>query len=207
MLHGILHRYLGAMGRPFEHRLRVRYGECDPQGIVFNAHYLAFFDIALTELWRAAFPGGYRAMTEGGIDLVVAEARCRYLAPAGFDDELAIEAAVVHLGTTSMRMELAISRAGEPVVAGELRHVFVDLATREKIPVPPGSVMASSPGASSRRPRCPTDGHPSPQPSWPQISSLVLIAADHVRGELLGAGVAAEVGGADAGRAGLEHAS
>ena len=37
-----------------EHVLRVRFGECDPQGIVFNAHYVAYFDVALTELWREA---------------------------------------------------------------------------------------------------------------------------------------------------------
>ena len=32
----------------------MRYGECDPQGIVFNANYLAYFDVAFTELWREA---------------------------------------------------------------------------------------------------------------------------------------------------------
>ena len=37
----------------FVHELRVRYGECDPQGIVFNANYLAYFDHTVTELWRA----------------------------------------------------------------------------------------------------------------------------------------------------------
>jgi acyl-CoA thioester hydrolase len=132
-----LHRYGSApMAAPFTHRLRVRYGECDPQGIVFNAHYLAFFDIALTELWREALPGGYRAMTEAGTDLVVAEARCRYLSSAGFDDELDIGVGIVHLGTTSMRMALDVARAGEPIVAGELRHVFVELAGRAKKPIP-----------------------------------------------------------------------
>ena len=40
---------------PLRHRLRVRYGECDAQGVVFNAPYLAWFDVAMTELWRAAF--------------------------------------------------------------------------------------------------------------------------------------------------------
>ncbi len=39
---------------PFVHELRVRYGECDPQGIVFNANYLLYFDVAFTELWREA---------------------------------------------------------------------------------------------------------------------------------------------------------
>jgi acyl-CoA thioester hydrolase len=124
------------MGEPFVHTLRVRYGECDPQGVVFNAHYLAFFDVALTEMWRAALPGGYREMRDLGVDLVVAEAVCRYRAPAGFDDELAIAMTVAHLGTTSMRTEIAVSRAAEPVVDGELRHVFIDLETREKIAIP-----------------------------------------------------------------------
>src|SRR5205807_350743 len=54
-------RVARAMGEPFEHKLRVRYVECDPQGVVFNSHYLAYFDINITELWRTAF-GGYRAM-------------------------------------------------------------------------------------------------------------------------------------------------
>ena len=42
------------MPEPFVHELRVRYGECDPQGIVFNANYLLYFDVAFTEMWRAA---------------------------------------------------------------------------------------------------------------------------------------------------------
>src|SRR4030095_16455395 len=43
---------------PFVHRLRVRFHECDPQGVVFNAHYFSYFDVALTEMWREAF-GSY----------------------------------------------------------------------------------------------------------------------------------------------------
>ena len=45
---------LRLMGAPFRHRIRVRWNECDPQGVVFNANYLAYFDVALTELWREA---------------------------------------------------------------------------------------------------------------------------------------------------------
>ena len=40
------------MGEPFRYRQRVRYHECDPQGVVFNAQLPAYFDIAMTELWR-----------------------------------------------------------------------------------------------------------------------------------------------------------
>jgi acyl-CoA thioester hydrolase len=51
----------------------VRYHECDAQGIVFNANHFAYFDVTLTELWRAAF-GSYDAMVEAGSDVVVVDA-------------------------------------------------------------------------------------------------------------------------------------
>jgi acyl-CoA thioester hydrolase len=48
---------------PIVYPLRVRYAECDPQQIVFNANYFAYFDVAMTELWRAAIKC-YTAMLE-----------------------------------------------------------------------------------------------------------------------------------------------
>lgn len=120
----------------FTHRLRVRYGECDAQGIVFNAHYLAYVDVGLTELQRDAF-GSYGQMIEDhGVDLVVAEAQVRYRTPARFDDLLDVELRVPRLGTTSMTLAFALSRAGEEVASGELRYVFVDARSWEKTPIP-----------------------------------------------------------------------
>ena len=81
------------MSRSFRHRIRVRYSECDLQGVVFNANYLTYLDEAITELWRSAVEGGYEGMVERGVDMVVAEASIRYLSPARFDDEIEIEAA------------------------------------------------------------------------------------------------------------------
>ena len=123
------------MGRSHTHRIRVRYGECDPQGVVFNAHYFAYFDIALTELWREA-AGGYAGMMEDGIDLQVVEATARYKAPARFDDELDVTIEVAKLGTTSMVTSLAIRRDGALLVEGELAHVFVDITALTKVPIP-----------------------------------------------------------------------
>ena len=65
------------MGQPFRHRLRVRWSECDLQGVVFYPNYLAYFDHALTELWREAV-GPYSQINDLGIDLLVAEAQIRY---------------------------------------------------------------------------------------------------------------------------------
>jgi len=122
---------------PFRHRLRVRYNECDPQGVVFNANYLTYFDITITELWRAAL-GGYQAMVESGADVVVAEARVRYLGPLRFDDEFEVVAKVTRLGGTSMTTEMVVERAGDPVAEGELRHVFINASGGEKSPIPEG---------------------------------------------------------------------
>lgn len=114
---------------PLTCTLRVRYGECDPQGVVFNAHYLAYFDIALTELFRAAFGslGGYQAIVDRGIELVVAEAGLRYLRPAHFDEELTLEVTIARLGTTSITTNYRVLRDDEPLVEGTLRHVLIDL--------------------------------------------------------------------------------
>jgi acyl-CoA thioesterase FadM len=50
--------------RPFRHRLRVRYVECDPQGVVFNVHYFTYFDVAMTEFHRETM-GTYSEMVKG----------------------------------------------------------------------------------------------------------------------------------------------
>ena len=123
------------MSGPYVHPLRVRYGECDPQGIVFNANYFAYFDVALTELWRDAI-GPYGAMIDTGTDMVVAEARARYLAPARFDEVLDVEVAVTRLGNTAMTTLIHVRRDGALLVEGEMRHVFVDAASGAKKPIP-----------------------------------------------------------------------
>jgi acyl-CoA thioester hydrolase len=114
---------------PLTHKLRVRYGECDPQGVVFNAHFLAYFDIAITELFRAAF-GSYQAIVDRGVEFVVAEAGLRYHRPAHFDDELTLEVAITRLGTTSITTSYRILRDQELLVDGTLRHVLMTLVER-----------------------------------------------------------------------------
>jgi acyl-CoA thioester hydrolase len=126
------------MPEPFRHRLRVRWSECDLQGVVFYPNYLAYFDHAMTELWREAV-GPYADIHQLGIDLLVAEAGIRYRASARFDDEVEIVTAISRLGTTSMTMELAVERVGdgELLAEGELRHVFVHPETYQKREIPP----------------------------------------------------------------------
>ena len=112
------------MSAPFVHELRVRYGECDPQGIVFNANYLLFFDVAFTELWREAV-GPWQEMVERGIDAVVAHAEIDFRAPARYDDVLALAARVVRLGRTAITTEIDVMRGEQLLVTMTVRHVCV----------------------------------------------------------------------------------
>lgn len=116
------------MPEPFRHRLRVRWSECDLQGVVFYPHYLAYLDHTVTELWREAVGPYTQMIPEHGVDMVVAEAGMRYRGSARFDDELEIVATVTNLGSTSVTTAFTIERVGDRALLteAELRHVFVD---------------------------------------------------------------------------------
>jgi acyl-CoA thioester hydrolase len=120
----------------FEHRLRVRWAEVDRQNVVFNGHYFLYFDVAVTEYWRAI---GFRypeALAAYGSDLYAVKATAEYLAPATYDDLLDVCCRVGRIGRSSLTLALAIYRDGEALTRGELIYVNAALATRKSAPVP-----------------------------------------------------------------------
>ena len=121
---------------PFRHRIRVRYNECDAQSAVFNANYLLYFDVAITEMWRDAFGSYDEALEKWGLDLVVAEANVRFLKPARFDDELDVDVTVEKLGTTSFTLRFDVRRGTDDIAHGRSRYVFVDLKDSGKAAIP-----------------------------------------------------------------------
>ena len=122
---------------PFRYTLRVRFNECDPQRVAFNANYLTYIDIAITDLYRQHFDGSYaEVMESSGVDVVVAEATLKFLAPARFDDQIDVAITVERLGTTAMEISALIGRDGDVLVTGELRYVFVEIENWEKTPIP-----------------------------------------------------------------------
>jgi acyl-CoA thioester hydrolase len=125
------------MPERFRHRIRVRFNECDPQGVVFYANYLMYVDVAMTEFWREAF-GGYKAIVESGTDVMVAEATLRYRDSARFDDDLDLSLWVRKMGGSSALTPFRLERAadGALLVEGELRQVFVDATSYEKRSMP-----------------------------------------------------------------------
>jgi acyl-CoA thioester hydrolase len=122
----------------FVHTLRVRWAEVDKQDIVFNGHYLTYFDVAITEYWRCIgvpYPG----VTERwGTDLFVVKAGIEYHGPAHYDDILDIGVRVARIGNSSMRFELGIFRGDQHLIGGELIYVNAVPATRKASPVPSG---------------------------------------------------------------------
>jgi acyl-CoA thioester hydrolase len=108
--------------------VRVRYHECDGQGIVFNAHYMTYVDMCSFEAEKALF-GTHQAFVAHGVDVVVAEANLRFRAPCRHDDDLVVSEYVARLGTTSMVHDFEIHREGTLVLAATVRYVFIDPST------------------------------------------------------------------------------
>ena len=120
----------------FLHRLRVRWAEVDLQQIVFNGHYLMYFDTAVAEYWRALALPYHEAMAQLGGDLYVRKATLEYQASAHFDDQLEIGIRCERIGRSSIVFSCAVFRAEEELVTGELTYVFVDPASRTSRAVP-----------------------------------------------------------------------
>jgi len=120
----------------FYHRLRVRWAETDPQGIVFNGHYLTYFDVAITEFWRALGIPYPSTVERFGLDLFVVKATVEYHAPAHYDDELEIGVRVGRIGNSSMQFVLGIFRGEAHLISGEVIYVATHPQTRQPQPVP-----------------------------------------------------------------------
>lgn len=116
--------------------LRVRWAECDPQGIVFNPRYFEYFDVAVTEHSRAIgfpYPEGLHAF---GTDLFTVHASADWRASARFDDALAVGCRAAALGRTSPRYALCVFRGERPLVSGTLVYVNARLSDRAPAPLP-----------------------------------------------------------------------
>ena len=121
----------------FFHRLRVRWAEIDMQKIVFNAHYLMYFDTAVADYWRTLALPYEDAMVRLDGDLYVKKATIEFTASARMDDRLDIGLKCARIGNSSMTFVGAIFRGDDLLVSCELIYVFADPATQTSRPVPP----------------------------------------------------------------------
>ena len=130
----------------FSHPLRVRWAEVDRQGIVFNGHYLTYFDVGITEYWRAIGCPYPDTLLAAGSDMFVKKAALEYHGPAQYDDMLEVLVRVARIGRSSLQFLIQIHRVdlhpvgihrGEThLIDGEIVYVNADPATRKSAPVP-----------------------------------------------------------------------
>jgi YbgC/YbaW family acyl-CoA thioester hydrolase len=120
----------------FFDRLRVRWAEIDAQKIVFNAHYLMYFDTAVAGYWRALALPYAQSMESLGGDLYVRKATVEYHGSARYDDQLEVGMRCGRIGNSSIVFEGAVFRGDDLLVNGELVYVFADPHSQTSRPVP-----------------------------------------------------------------------
>ncbi|HLG99899.1 MAG TPA: thioesterase family protein [Bryobacteraceae bacterium] len=123
------------MTNPFRYYLRVRYGECDAQRVVFNPRWADYVDIGSTEFFHAI--GFGEALAGGVLDYQLAKLTLEWKAPARFDQVLELSIYTTKLGNTSFTVATDFRIAGsEPIVCkAETVYVNVDPKTLTKLPL------------------------------------------------------------------------
>lgn len=136
--------------RPFRYYLRVRYGECDAQKVVFNTRYAEYVDVSVAELLRAC--GIHDQFVYGELDFQLVKQTIEWKAPARFDQVLELSIAATRLGNTSFTLLTEFRIAGDPrvIVTIETVYVLVDAKTLIKMPLPDQVRAALQDGARGR---------------------------------------------------------
>src|SRR6185295_4714362 len=117
-----------------EATVRVRYAETDQMGVVYHSNFFIYFEIGRVEYMRQRGVVYKEMETADDSFIVVAEAHCRYLRPAGYDDLLRIRTRVAEVRRRTIRFayEIANSATGEVLAMGETLHVVCDSKGKPK---------------------------------------------------------------------------
>lgn len=124
------------MSDPFRLLLRVRYSECDAQGIVFNARWGEYIDVASSEYTRVLLGSVDPAVT--GADWRLVKQTTQWRAPGRFDDVVELRVSTTRVGTTSFVLATEARRHADGLVLVDCEtvYVIVDVASGMKRPVP-----------------------------------------------------------------------
>lgn len=120
------------------HLLRVRYSEIDYQGIVFNAHYLTYFDVALTEFMRAQDFDFVELVKREQLDFHLVKSTVEYLQPIRADQLIEIAVRPGRLGQSSVTWNIAIfaEGTGDCLACGEIIWVCSKVGEHKSHPLP-----------------------------------------------------------------------
>lgn len=118
----------------FIHQKRVRYHEIDAQAVVYNAHYLTYFDIALTEFAREK---GWMSTSYSGFDFHVVKAEVNYRRPIRLDEIVKIGVSIGRIGRSSLTFSIIIFLDDDDIRAdGEVIWVWTEQANGRSAPLP-----------------------------------------------------------------------
>jgi acyl-CoA thioester hydrolase len=120
--------------KTFEARVRVRYAETDQMGVVYYGNYFTWFEVGRVEFLRQAGFTYKEIEQQDGCLLAVVDARCRYKAPARYDDEILILTQIRNVRGPLVHFTYEIKRAadGQLLAEGETTHIIVDTAMRAR---------------------------------------------------------------------------
>jgi acyl-CoA thioester hydrolase len=107
--------------------IRVRYCETDAMGYLHHSHYINYFEMGRTELFRAT-GGNYRLMEENGFFFVIVEVNLRYRKPARYDDVLTLKTSVKEITPVKLIHEYEVRRGEELLTTGKTVLACVDRA-------------------------------------------------------------------------------
>src|SRR4051812_49802742 len=120
----------------FVHRVRPRYAEVDLQGVVFNAHWLTYFDEACTRFFEHL---GFDAAKDffESFDVMLVKAVLEWQGPAGFDELVDIGVGIARIGTKSFDVRYTPAGGGPPAGTRVITHVSVAPRPPHSPPLPP----------------------------------------------------------------------
>ena len=117
---------------PYRHSVRIRYGECDMQRVVFNANYLAYIDDA-TDTWMRTALGEFETT---GFDFMVKKLTIEWQSAARFGELLELELEVTRWGTSSYDIGVVGRVGGRPVLTATVLYVSTVPGKATPRPVP-----------------------------------------------------------------------
>jgi acyl-CoA thioester hydrolase len=121
----------------FETRVRVRYAETDQMGVVYHANHFVWFEVGRVEFLRQ-LGFSYRDMEEeDGCFIAVVDARCRYKAPAHYDDEIVVRTHLKNIRNSVIHFGYELLRVSDGVLLadGETTHIVTN-AQMKTAPIP-----------------------------------------------------------------------
>ena len=124
---------------PFSTRIKVRFGDCDPAGLVYYPVIFHYCHIAMEEFFAGRCKIAYHnLMADERIGFPTVNAQAEFFVPLVYGDEAEIEVSVVRVGNSSLTFEYSIRRAGDGTLCARSRnvHACMNLETRRAVPIP-----------------------------------------------------------------------